>query len=189
MNGVWSALILDLFMLAGYVFEKLGRGSLAFVDFTLYLVLAGVLVATLTMITKKRWDESKTYLKSATDLMEKAYKVLSDHKDDEGRPKNSRLNWLTAARLVKTSQLVASHIDEESHRRIWKDQRIYWRAQIRSLIMPTEEGFPATYYAESAEKFLVYSPGRDQEPLSERSIAVLHHFIQWRDGEEDPIQG
>ena len=90
--GTWSVLIIDLFVLSAYVFEKLGRGSLAFVDFTPFLVLAGVLVAVLTLAHKRRWDESEDYLENALDMLDKAYHVLADNKDDEGRPSNSRRN-------------------------------------------------------------------------------------------------
>lgn len=186
-NALWATLCVDLFVMAGYVFDLIGSGIISDFDFTFPFGLAAVLIAAVTIVKEHNRNSSKDYLESAISLMDKAYKILDDSKDELGVPKNSRLNWLTAARLVKTAQMVADQIIEESHKSIWADQKIFWRAQIRSLIMPTAEGFPATYYAESSKKFTVY--GRwDQEPLSERSLAVLHHFIQWGKSEEDPIK-
>jgi hypothetical protein len=146
-----------------------------------------VIVAWFTWTKNGERSASEDYLESAKDLLEKAYLSL-DVKDDEGRPQNKRMHWLTAARLICTAKEVAEKIKEESHKRIWEEYEGYWRGRFYDLIHPGIEGFPSDYYAEQPEHMYVYTP-EDREPLSERSVAVLHRFAKWPDGRPDPMRG
>ena len=87
---------------------------------------------------------------------------------------------------MKTAQNIAGLIGEHSHQLIWKEQQRYWRTQFHELINPKGQAFPAKYYAESPKKKLIVSEG-ERDPISMKSIAVLHHFIEWPGDEEDPI--
>ena len=151
------------------------------------LIAGGVLVALLTLLFNRQRNQSEDYLGHAQDLLEKAYSRLAVL-DDKGRPQNKRLNWLTAARLIKSAQAIANKIEEPSHREIWKEQLNYWRGKFYDLIFPNMEGFPPDYYAEKPEHMFVHG-GDDRDPLSLTSLTVLYRFIRWPEGQEDPIQG
>lgn len=156
-------------------------------EFTPLFVAAGVLAALITFSKNQLREASEEYLENATDLLSKAYSILETNKDDKGRPKNSRLNWLTAARLIRTAESIADLVTVDSHRRIWREQEEYWRGRLRDLIRPENNDFPKEYYAAKPEHLLGYSNG-DQIPLSERSLAVLYRFVQWPDDMEDPLK-
>lgn len=182
-------LALDAALIAGWSLWRLSNGAVLFTvaEVTPPLVAAGVLVALLTLLFNRQRTQSEDYLEHAQDLLEKAYSRLAVL-DEEGRPQNKRLNWLTSARLIKTAQAVASKIEEPSHREIWKEQLNYWRGRFYDLIFPSIEGLPSDYYAEKPDHMFVYGSG-DRSPLSLKSLAVLYRFIRWPEGQEDPIRG
>lgn len=151
------------------------------------LTLCAVIVAWFTWTKNGERSASGDYLDSAKDLLEKAHAAL-DVRDEEGRPQNKRMHWLTAARLICTAEEVASKIREESHKRIWEEHVSYWRGRFYDLINPGIEGFPSEYYAERPEHMYAYT-AEDREPLSERSLAVLYRFAKWPEGRPDPMRG
>jgi len=136
---------------------------------------AGVLVTLATLVLNIRRSESERYLTAAVDLLEQAYAVLAP---PEGQtiPRNVRVDWLAAARLVKTSQNISYQIKQSSHRSIYRAHREFWRARLHALIYPSDEGFPEEFFAESPEHFTFWSDA-DREPLSEASLAVLYRFV------------
>ena len=182
-------LIVDLVLLTAWIAARLYCNPASFspIEISPFIVTAGVLAALITLSTNQLREESEEYLENATDLLSKAYKILESSRDDHGRPKNSRLNWLTAARLIRTAESIGDLLTLDSHRRILREQKEYWRGRIRDLISPTHDGFPREYYAENAEKMMVYGDD-DQEPLSERSLVVLYRFVKWPEGLEDPLK-
>lgn len=182
-------LTLDATLIAGWALVRLRDGAQLFTvaEVTPPIVAAGVLIALLTLLFNRRHSQSEEYLEHAQDLLEKAYNRLAVL-DEKGRPQNKRLNWLTAARLIRTAQAVASKIQEQSHRDIWKEQLNYWRGRFYDLIFPNPECFPPDYYAEKPEHMFVHGSD-DRAPLSLTSLAVLYRFIRWPEGQDDPILG
>lgn len=186
--GVWSALILDLFFLAVYIFDRAGTAPIEVDDFTPYFTLATVLVATLALVTKSAWDESEDRLKRAIEMFQSAYSILDKNRTKEGYPSNERRHWFAAARLVVSAEQLASGITEKSHLSAWKAQLLFWRSQFRGLLFPDGDGFPGDYYAESVESAYVWS-GNTRAPIDEITIAALYRFTTWKGDEEDPIEG
>lgn len=184
-----ALLTLDLVLVCGWVLYRLNGGPGVFSpsEVTPPLVAAGVLVALVTLFLTRQRNQSEDYLENALDILEKAYDRLAVL-DEHGRPLNKRLNWLTAARLIRTAQAIARKIDEESHREIWKEHLNFWRGRFYDLIFPNLEGFPSDYYAEKPEHMLAYS-GDTRDPLAMSSLAVLYRFIRWPKDVEDPIKG
>ena len=183
------ALILaDLLLITAWISARLRFNSASFspAEVTPFVVALGVLVALVTFSGGQRRQESQDYLESASDLLEKAYRALADEKDDLGRPLNSRLNWLTAARLITTAQQTSQDISMTSHQLIWVARREYWRGQLYDLIRPADD-FPSEYFAEKPEHMRGYV-GKVRAPLSESSLAVLYRFIKWPEGLEDPLR-
>jgi hypothetical protein len=151
-----------------------------------FFVAAGVLLALVSLLLNRRREASKDYLESASDLIEKAYEVLND-RDDAGRPRNSRINWLTSARLLRKSEEIAKRMTDRSHLQIWKEKLEYWRGRFHDLIYPDAAGFPSSYYAEKPENLFAWSDD-DREPLSLKSLAVLYRFVRWPEGHDDPLK-
>lgn len=182
-------LVVDLALLTVWIAIRLNCSPASFnpAEVTPWIVAAGVLAALITLSINQLREASEEYLESATDLLSKAYEILEASKDDHGRPKNSRLNWLTSARLIRTAESIAGLVTVESHRRIWREQKEYWRGRLRDLIKPEKSDFPKEYYAAKPEHMWGYGDG-DQVPLSERSLAVLYRFIQWPEDMEDPLK-
>ena len=176
-------LIVDLSAIAWWV---LITPTITSGEITPLIVIAGVLVALVTLMINQRRVASEEYLENATDLLSKAYEILERTKDENGIPKNSRINWITAARLILTAENIGGMLTEVSHQRIWQEKKEYWRGRLRDLIYPNHEGFPKTYYAEKAEHMLTWG-NKDQEPLSEKSLAVLYRFISWPENTDDSL--
>lgn len=181
----------DLSLLAAWISKRLlfGPATTPASEVTPFIVLAGVLVALWTLASNRRRNASEDYLESAVDLLSKAHDTLDSGKDPTTNvPKNNRLTWLAAARLIRTSEQVAALITEESHMQIWKAQKEYWRGRLYDLIQPSSEGFPSDYYADKPEHMLMYLDDV-RAPLSERSLAVLYRFIKWPKDVQDPMEG
>jgi hypothetical protein len=155
--------------------------SFSTAEVTPWIVAAGVLVALVTLLINQLRAASEEYLKSAIELLSKAYEILDASKDDQGRPKNSRLNWLTSARLIRAAENIAALVTEKSHRRIWREQKEYWRGRLRDLIKPEKNDFPMEYYAAS-------HGDENRAPLSQQSLAVLYRFVEWPGDMEDPLR-
>ncbi|WP_350116623.1 hypothetical protein [Nitrosomonas sp.] len=180
-------IVVDLSLIAAWTTVRLYTNAAAIspAEISPFFVAAGVLLALITLLLNRRREASKDYLESATDLIEKAYNVLND-RGENGLPKNSRINWLTSARLLRKSQLIAQLITERSHKGIWWEKQEYWRGRFRDLILPDLAGFPRDYYAEKPEYFDWWS-GDIREPLSLKSLVVLYRFVRWPEGREDPL--
>ncbi|MFU3331546.1 hypothetical protein IPC396_00735 [Pseudomonas aeruginosa] len=184
------ALWADGFFLLAWISYRLADSAHSFnpLETGPFLVAAGVLAALLTLTTNQARSASDDFLKNATDLISKAYETLDSTKDEQGRPKNSRLVWLTSARLLCTAREVGSLITVESHKIIWTRQLEYWRGRFRDLIDPDGNDFPSEYYAERPEDMLS-TTSEQRQPLAEASLAVLYRFIRWPDGHKDPLKG
>lgn len=151
-------------------------------EITPSLLSLSVIVAILTLLINLKRSASEEYLKSAIDLLSKAYDVLASMQDEQGRPLNSRINWLSSARMIKSSENISNFITEESHIRIWIENKEYWRIKFAHLIKSSEDDFPEEYYASKPEYFITWRT-KQQEPLSEKSLAVLYRFIEWKGGD------
>lgn len=116
-------LVVDLAFLTVWIAIRLNCSPASFspAEITPWIVVAGVLAALITLSINQLREASEEYLENATDLLSKAYAILETSKDDQGRPKNSRLNWLTSARLIRTAESIADLVTVESHRRIWRE--------------------------------------------------------------------
>lgn len=151
-------------------------------------ITAGVLVALVSLMLNNRKKVSEDYLEHALNLLEKSYDALMPV-DENGYPKQSRLAWLTSARLLRASEQIADQIPESHHRKIYDEQKEYWRGHFYDLLKPSDEGLPSTYYADDPRHMSGYMPDQvEHEPLAEKSLAVLYRFVRWPVGFEDPIK-
>lgn len=181
-------LALDAGLIAGALVSRLYRtpDALSILDLGPLLVAAGVLTALVAFLVNLRRARSEDVLEAATDLLEKAYEKLAPN-DDSTQPSNSRLAWLSAARLIVTAERLGKDVTEPSHQLIYREKKEYWRTRLHVLIFPSIEGLPSSFYAESPEHMIAYS-GCVRDPLSERSLAFLYRFIRWPEGLPDPLE-
>jgi hypothetical protein len=188
LGALVGLLVVDLLLVAAWTSLRLASdaANVSPAEIAPFFVAAGVLLALVSLLLNRRREASKDYLESASDLIEKAYEVLND-RDDAGRPRNSRINWLTAARLLRKSEEIAKRITDRSHVEIWKEKIEYWRGKFHDLIFPSTAGFPSSYYAEKPEHLYGWLDD-DQEPLSVKSLAVLYRFVRWPEGHDDPLK-
>jgi hypothetical protein len=143
------------------------------------------MIALLTFLITMHRSRSEDFLKAATDLLEKAYEILSPpHGTNE--PPNDRLTWLTASRLISSAEKIATLITQKNHCLIYREKREYWRALFYDLICPSVEGLPSSFYAEEPDHMNAYMGG-DRPPIAERSLAFMYRFVKWPEGIEDPI--
>lgn len=151
-------------------------------------ITGGVLVALLSLMSNNRKKASEDYLEHALNLLEKSYDALMPLNED-GYPKQSRIAWLTSARLLRASEQTAERIPEMHHRHIYDEQKEYWRGRFYDLLKPDDDGLPSKYFAEKPEHMSGYMPDEvEHEPLSEKSLGVLYRFVRWPQGLEDPIK-
>ena len=156
-------------------------------DLGLFLAAAGVLVAFLAFLVNWSRARSDDILKTATDLLEKAYETLAS-KDGSIEPTNRRLSWLSAARLIATAEKLEKDITDSNHLLVYAAKKEYWRTRLSELIYPLPPGgLPSTFYAEEPEHMADFFSDGDRPPLSEKSIAFLHRFISWPEEIRDPI--
>ena len=181
------ALALDAGLVAGVILLRLVRtpDTFSILDLGPLLVAAGVLTALVAFLVNLRRSRSEDLLNAATDLLEKAHEKLA-LQDDSPLPSNSRLAWLSAARLIITAEALGKNITEPSHRLIYREKKEFWRTRLYELIWPSIEGLPSSFYAESPEHMIAHS-GRVRDPLSEKSLAFLYRFVRWPENMPDPL--
>ncbi|MCZ2496433.1 hypothetical protein GN316_06670 [Xylophilus sp. Kf1] len=131
---------------------------------------------------------SQDVLTAAGGMFQKAYESIKPE-GTETLPRNSRLAWLTAARLLKMGVELGSSVTEPSHIKIYAAERHYWQGKFYDLIYPNyPEGLPENFYAAKPEHMVGYSGRLEQQPLSVRSLKYLYDFITWRSDEADPLE-
>ncbi len=183
------ALALDAGLVAGVILLRLVRtpDTFSILDLGPLLVAAGILTALVAFLVNLRRARSEDLLEAATDLLEKAHEKLAPApQDDSPLPSNSRLAWLSAARLIITAEALGKNITEPSHRLIYREKKEFWRTRLYELIWPSIEGLPSSFYAENPEHMTAHS-GRVRDPLSEKSLAFLYRFVRWPENMPDPL--
>ncbi len=186
-NNTYYLLLPFIFLILIFIFKRLidSPASLSVSEITPPILIFGVLIAYINFLIDHKRLASKNYLDGANDLLFKAYDVFSSNLDEHGRPLNSRINWLTTARLIESSKEISSLISEESHIHLWKANEEYWRRKFADLILPENDELPQEYFATSPEIFMTWG-SKDRPPLSEISIAYLYNFVKWKGS--DPLK-
>lgn len=123
---------------------------------------------------------SEDYLNNAIDLLSKSYELVSGV-DNRNYPSKDRLNWLSAARLIKSSENISNLITEKSHILIWEEYKEYWRAKFSDIIR--SENFYAEYPID-----MIVLPQEGRQPVSEKSLAIVYRFSRWNPDRPNPIE-
>lgn len=127
-------------------------------------------------------SDSKAHFAIAKVSMGRAYDVLIDA---NGQPISDRLAWLTAARLILEARQVAKGIRVQSIKAMYAAEEEYWRRRFYDALQLTSASSPLAnpnYFIEGEKKLKGYV-------IDERSIKVLYEFVDWPEGQVDPMDG
>jgi len=164
-----------------------------YVQILVLLSITGALVVSIWVQRKKEnLDESDIYLKNSIDLINKAYSVL---KKSDGTITNSRVSWVTAARLITRVESLAGNISLQSHKIIYESEHDFQRHQFYDLLKFNGKPIPAEFFCgvgyvsgsigRSAYSTLSKSQGANWIPS--KIVAVIYRFSTFPDHYEDPL--
>lgn len=191
------ALVSVALVYAAY-FGEISRDHTAWGEFgSFYGGIAGTIIAALALaalavtaklqmqqiaLDRQRHD-AEMRVNELDENYRRAYEALFDPTGD-GLPRNSRLAWLSAARLILIAERVSESVPDDY---LWlsESKELFWRFMFFDLLDPLEtvgEG----YWAESVERLRGWTPG-ERAPISERSAKVIHDWVY--SGFADPMEG
>lgn len=120
---------------------------------------------------------SEAFLSEAKTLLEKTYQLFSNG-DDDTPPENSRVMWLTVARMIVRYQKLKKLIIEEPHIEIIEENEEFWRYKFYSLLDRNADALSCDYFSLSEHRCGV-------NKIDRTSIAVIFDFAAWKG--EDPL--
>lgn len=120
--------------------------------------------------------ENERLLKHAVTTMERAYLVLRGPDPQAPIPPQSRLNWLTAARLIEEYRATKGEIKDSQLYRECESHEEHWRHQVYLLLKPLATGNPDYFRS-----------GSSSETIQSVSAVIVHSFADWPEGKKDPL--
>jgi len=146
------------------------------------LASATVAISLYRATTKRHCKEdefkaSEAFLSEAKTLLEKTYQLFSGG-DEETPPENSRVMWLTVARMIVRYQNLKERITEPPHLEIIEENEEFWRYKFYSLL-------DGNSYELSCDYFKSPEHRRGGNTTDRTSIAVIFDFAAWKG--EDPL--
>ncbi|WP_237360842.1 hypothetical protein [Vibrio marisflavi] len=179
---VLFALVIFLYSIEFYV---QGIWGLNLAKYSAVSVLLGASTAIMVWLSNQVRQNSEDLLKESKLYYEKSYITLNVTNKD-GLPKNERMRWLTAARLLKVAEKLGNQIPIKSHKMLHIEDQEYWRQKFHDLLLPNKQGPAKKYFAEDIKLLFSYTR-RDPEPLDLQSILVIFEFVEWNESRLDPI--
>jgi len=186
-----------LFAVAGFYysyFSKISTNHTDWAEFGSYFgglggtIIAALALAALAISAKlqmqhlaldRKRHEAEILLTEIDENFRRSFESL---RSDEGEdlPNNSRLAWLSAARLILVANDLSKKVPHD-YDSILTSKQLYWRYKFFDLLEPLDR-VGEDFWAESLEKFIGWSPG-DRAPISDRSAKVVHDWIygEWPD--------
>jgi hypothetical protein len=130
-------------------------------------------------LKEDEFKASEAFLSEAKALLEKTYELFSGE-DDDAPPKNSRVLWLTVARMIVRYQKLKELITERPHIDIIDENEEFWRYKFYSLLDRNSEALSGNYFRSPDDK-------HGGNKTDKKSIAVIFDFAAWNG--EDPLKG
>lgn len=146
--------------------------------------VGAVIVALWQSATARSESGSRAYREAAIKNLETAVNNFLANPLANGSPINTRRHWLNFARGIRVSQQLASCIQSEEQRIIWRSQEHVWRERVYDVLQPIGQSYPLAYYREPA-----LSPGADGLPLAEQSLLAVYAWASWPSDLPDPLDG
>ncbi len=115
---------------------------------------------------------SEVFLNEAIRLLERTYEVFTDNGENLEPPRNSRLLWLTVARMIVRFDNIKLKITVPAHMEIAEEHHEYWRYQFYKILDANSANFNMVYLQPSGIKY-----GGDNVPR--KSIAIVFNFARW----------
>jgi hypothetical protein len=126
-----------------------------------------------------RRAESEAFLEEAVRVLNRAYDTFTRFGEDP--PRNDRLLWLSAARMILRYQDMRERITEVDHQAIADENEEYVRFKFYSLLDACKDQFDVQYFLPNGKTY-------DGESVARNSVAVVFDFAKWREGMEDPLE-
>jgi len=193
--GICAGLIgISLAAYLGYLLTSSPKIALAdYIQLLILLFISGtMLVAIWTQQKKDKSDHSSDYLNRSVELIDRAYEVLNG---DNNNPKNDRVSWVTAARLLQRSASLAREISVDSHRKIYESEQDYRRHQFNELLTIDGKSLPPEFFlgqamisgdiGKSAYNGKMGKLGYEWIPT--RIVSVIYKFKMYPEGYTDPL--
>jgi hypothetical protein len=119
-------------------------------------------------LKEDEFKASEAFLSEAKALLEKTYELFSGE-DDDAPPKNSRVLWLTVARMIVRYQKLKELITERPHIDIIDENEEFWRYKFYSLLDRNSEALSGNYFRSPDDK-------HGGNKTDKKSIAVIFDF-------------
>ena len=177
-------LVVALYSIEFYVY---GLWELDLAKYSAVSVLLGASTAIMVWLSNQFRQNSEDLLNESKLYYEKAFEVLNVVNED-GFPKNERMRWLTAARLLKVAEKLGCQIPLKTHKLLHIEDREFWRQKFHDLVLPNKQGPAKSYFAEEVKLLFSYR-ARDPEPLDLKSVLIIFKFVEWDENRVDPIDG
>jgi hypothetical protein len=155
--------------------------------FSTVATVSGVLIALrvyLTSVERHRHDDSrnasKSYLDEALKLLERAEEIFTA--GGTAPPSNSRLHWLSTARMIVRYQQMKAKITQTDHKTIADGAEENTRLRFYTLLGDANSAgqLGAQYFCPSGN----VSAG---DNIARNSIAVILAFTRWPEESLDPL--
>ena len=127
------------------------------------------------------YKKSNTFLKEATNNLERVFEIFTDDSENISPPRNDRLLWLTTARMLLRFNKLRQKVNILEHIDIIEEHEEYWRFKFHKLLNENKSNFTKNYFNPSS----TFSSGNCIEISS---IAVIFNFAQWKEGAKDLIE-
>ncbi|WP_369326502.1 hypothetical protein AB6N01_20470 [Alcaligenes nematophilus] len=127
---------------------------------------------------KKEADEF--FIDRCEVYLSRAYDVLASGEGGNALPNvPSRLDWLTAARMIEEYKKVAPTIRLEQNKLKIEARKEYWRTRITNLFSRFD--FDVSYFS------INRSNGVSVSPIAPISARIIFDFLEWPEGKKDPL--
>lgn len=128
-------------------------------------------------INEDKFKASEAFLSEAKTLLEKTYQLFTGG-NDEAPPENSRVLWLTVARMIVRYQKLKKLITEDPHLEIIEENEEFWRYKFYSLLDISSDELSLDYFNSPEHQHGGYK-------IDRTSIAVIFDFAAWKG--DDPL--
>jgi len=127
-----------------------------------------------------KYKASETILIETIKILERSYEIFTDSGVNLSPPRNDRLLWLTAARMVTRFNKLRSKLTEDEHFEIIDEHEEYWRFQFYKLLDENKLNFTKTYFNPSGRPYA-------GDCVARNSMAVIFSFARWKEEADDPM--
>ncbi|OHC71050.1 MAG: hypothetical protein A2045_06245 [Rhodocyclales bacterium GWA2_65_20] len=121
---------------------------------------------------------SAIYMGEALSVLEKAYETLIQQGDNP--PANSRLLWLSTARMIVRFQKLREKVTDPDHTKVVDENEENIRLKFSILLRRNSANFTREYFCAGNNQY-------DGDNIHRKSMAVIFGFSRWREDIPDPL--